>query len=259
MTPFQPTPYPLVNGLLQSLRDGIQAILGEQLVGLYLYGSLALGDFDPRKSDIDFLAATRAELRGEPLAALQVFHRHFAQGSSPWADELEGSYIPLAALRRYDPADTHHPHLDRGSGGALSVEQHDTDWIVQRYSLREYGVTLLGPAPRALIDPISPDELRQAVRDLLWWWQLQLRDTSRVQTPGYQAYAVLSMCRIRYTLREGCILSKPQAARWAQQFLGQPYAVLIERALAWQPGQSLDCLPETLDFIRDTLREAKHI
>ena len=44
--PAQPTPYPDVNSVLQHFLAQIQAILGDAFTGMYLYGSLAQGDFD---------------------------------------------------------------------------------------------------------------------------------------------------------------------------------------------------------------------
>lgn len=256
MTARFPTPYAEVNDLLLQVKTGAQAILAGQFAGMYLYGSLALGDFDPQKSDIDFLIATAGEISPGQLQQLQAMHLQIASGSSRWAMELEGSYIPLKALRRWDPADARHPHIDRG-GGNLQIEQHDSDWVIQRYSLREYGIVIEGPDIKTLIDPISPDDLRQAVLDLMWWWELQTQDTHRVETSAYQAYAVLSMCRILYTLQNGAILSKPQAARWAQRSLEPRWHPLIERALSWQPGCAMDRLDETLAFIRYTLDRSK--
>jgi len=238
-----PTPYDEVNFILNILRCEVQSILGNQLVGMYLYGSLALGDFDQHKSDIDFVVVTAEELSDELLEALCAMHRRLATSGSKWANELEGSYIPQKALQRYDPSSARHPHIDRG-GGSLSVEQHDSDWIIQRYSLREHGIVLAGPDPKTIIDPIQPDDLRQAVLDLLWWWELQLVDTSRVETSSYQAYAVLSMCRLLYTMEYGTIVSKPEAARWAQRTLGEQWAALITRAFTWQPGKEITFLKE---------------
>jgi hypothetical protein len=65
-----PTPYPDVNAVLQELLAGVQAILGPHFVGLYLGGSLAGGDFDPRRSDVDFLVATADDLPDELVRAL---------------------------------------------------------------------------------------------------------------------------------------------------------------------------------------------
>ncbi len=252
----QPIADPEVNAVIAQLCSAVQEALGDQFVGMYLYGSLALGDFDPHKSDIDFLVATAAALTEAQLAGLQAMHLRLFAGTSKWAKELEGSYIPLPALRRYDPAVTRHPHIDRGSG-SLQIEQHDTDWVVQRYSLREYGLTLAGPDIKSLIDPISPDELRQGVLGLMWWWQLQLDDPSRVAESAYQAYTVLSMCRILYTMRHGAILSKPAAARWALNTLDPQWAGLIKLALDWQPGQEMKRLAKTLEFIHYTLYHSR--
>jgi len=56
------TPYPDVNALLQELLTGVRAILGDHLVGVYLDGSLALGCFEPDRSDVDVVVVTEDEL-----------------------------------------------------------------------------------------------------------------------------------------------------------------------------------------------------
>ena len=71
-----PTPYPDVNAVLHELLAGVQAILGDHFVGLYLHGSLAIGDFNPHRSDIDFVVVTAGELPDEMLPALEAMHAH---------------------------------------------------------------------------------------------------------------------------------------------------------------------------------------
>jgi hypothetical protein len=65
------------------------------------------------------------------------------------------------------------------------------------------------------------------------------------------------MCRILYTLEYGTVASKPAAARWARGTLGERWVALIERAVNWQPGDSMDRLNETLEFIRYTLAHSQ--
>ena len=79
-----------------------------------------------------------------------------------------------------------------------------------------------------------------------------LADPSWLKRDDYQAFAVLSMCRIQYTLRTGNIASKPVSARLAQQESSQAYRVLIEQALAWTHGDPFDRLDDTLGLIRQT-------
>ena len=57
--------------LVLMLLAGVQTILREKLVGFYLYGSLSLGDFDPRSSDVDFLIVTTEDLSEKVLEGLR--------------------------------------------------------------------------------------------------------------------------------------------------------------------------------------------
>ena len=132
------------------------------------------------------------------------------------------------------------------------MEQHESDWVIQRHIIREQGVVIAGPDPKTLIDPIPPAGLRRALVNLLHgWWSLQLEDPSLLQKRGYQVYAIMTMCRALYTLEYGAIVSKPAAARWAREALGDRWTALIGRAL--RRDVSSATLSETLDFIRYTV------
>jgi len=247
-----PTPYPEVNAVLHGLLSGVQTILGNHFTGMYLHGSLASGDFDPQRSDIDFVVVTAGELPGEMLPALAAMHARLAASGLKWAKRLEGTYIPQQALRRYDPAHAQHPSI--GVDWSFGVDHQGSDGVIQRHILREQGVVVAGPAPQTLIDPVRPNDLRRAVLATLHeWWSQQLENPVRLDSREYQAYAVLTMCRALYTLQYGTIVSKPVAAQWAQEALGERWARLIERALAWRHDDELEDMPETLDLIRYTL------
>src|SRR5574342_1301665 len=139
-----PTRHRNVNEMLNILFTDVKAILGDQFVGMYLFGSLANGDFD-NASDIDVLVVTKDKLADVIFSSLHAMHEKISRTDSPWAVQLEVSYIPQDALRRYDPQNNRHPHLDRGTGENLHIMQHDVDWIIQRYILRERGIRIMGP------------------------------------------------------------------------------------------------------------------
>ena len=254
---MRPTPYADVNAILRELMASVQAILADRFVGMYLYGSLAAGDFSPETSDIDFLVVTDAEPAAEQVEALRQMHARIGAGRSKWALELEGSYIPRDALRRYDPRLAQHLHIDRGSA-SLHVVPHERDWVIQRHILREHGVVLAGPPIQALIDPIDPEQIRKAARELLeGWWTQVAREGTRLRHTGYQAYAVLTMCRALYSLEHGTLVSKPVAARWAQATLDARWSDLIERALVWRDGAVFDDFNGAREFIRYAAECAK--
>jgi len=260
MTVEPQLPYPPdVNAALSDLLEGVRAILGDHFRALYLSGSLALGDFVPERSDIDIVVVTDTALSDDLLFALREMHARFNAGDSPWATEIEAAYIPQAALSRYDPAHAYHPHIERGVGETLAMDQFDIGWIIQRAILREHGVAITGPHPAMLIDPVSPQDLHRAVVTLLGaWWEPMCRDPRPLYRHeiGYQPYAVLTMCRMLYTLEFAAVVSKPVAAHWAQGVLGEPWAALIARALAWRKDRpsmpSGDDLNDTLRLIQYT-------
>jgi predicted nucleotidyltransferase len=252
-----PTPYPDVNEILDLLLTDVKEILQGQLIGMYLFGSLANGDFD-RHSDIDILFVTEQAISKEAFQELFETHERISTIDSPWAIQLEVSYIPKDALHRFDPSNNRHPHIDRGPGEKLHMMQHDADWNIQRYILRERGITVTGPDPKTLIAPISRTDLRWAVSAILQnWFRHFLDDPAPLKSRGYQSYTVLTMCRILYTYEHGEIVSKPAAAAWVKQNLGREWNGLIDRAWAGRQTPGLEALPEdikgTLDFIRYTL------
>jgi hypothetical protein len=232
------------------LRDEVRAILGEHFIGLYLYGSLSSGDFNPHSSDIDFLVVTDGYLPDNLIAALETMHTRLWASDLKWAAKLEGSYLPLACLRRYIPEDGPYPCVNEGK---FYLAHHGSDWIIQRHILREGGSSIVGPELRPLIDPVSPDDLRGAVRGILnEWWRPMLDDPTFIHRRDYQAFGTLTMCRATHALRFGEVASKPVAARWFQGEFPQ-WAGLIERALAWPDGEQTDEFTETLEFLRFAL------
>ena len=262
MKRISPTPYPEVNEILSLLFSNVEKILDDQFVGMYLFGSLANGDFD-NYSDIDVLVVTDGEISSTMFSDLQKLHASLNKlDDSPWAIQLEVSYIPRNALRRFDPADKLHPHMDRGSGEILHMMSHESDWIVQRHMLREHGVVITGLDLRKLIDPVSSAELKRAVADVLpLWVDPILDDPSQIRKRGYQSFCVLSLCRMLYTLNQGQILSKVTAAQWAMDHLDPKWKALIKRAWIGRQNPNLEADPEdiheTLDMMRYTLQQIK--
>jgi len=249
-----PTLYPDVNEILGLLLTNVQEILEDQFVGMYLYGSLSSGDFNPETSDIDFLVVTTDSLAKEHIGALKSMHEQLWASGLPWAKRLEGSYVPRSLVRRHDPDGDPCPTVNEQE---FFVDKRGSDWIIQRHVIRESGVTLAGPDPATLIDPVSADEIRGAVRETLqeWWFPL-LQDSSWLAERGseYRAYAILTMCRALYALEHGTILSKPAAARWAQTRLGEGWRDPIARALAAQKhgSRGTELLSDALGLIRYT-------
>ena len=257
--PIHPTTHPEVNAVLQQFVEGASAILGDQLVGFYLFGSLVRGDFD-EMSDIDAVVATEGEISKKSFTALSKMHADIIAVGTYWATNLEVSYIPKKALRRYDSDNATHPRLERGKDEKLYYMHHHNDWVIERYELLENGLALIGPPPETLIDPVSPDDLRRAMLGLIHSWIVTLPD-NMPDSRGGQSYVVLTLCRLLYTLEQGGTASKPDAVAWALETLDASWHALINSA--WEgrqhPGEEplSEDMEQTIALINYTIEFSK--
>jgi hypothetical protein len=263
-TPHAPTPHAAINALLRQLLTGIRSVLGDHLVGLYLCGSLAFGDFDPTSSDIDFVAAISEPLDEAAVAALQRMHEEMGHRGGESGEQgacvqrLEGFYVPLATLRHVDPTSPSQ-HAFFAEDTWCAMRHLGWHWVIDCYVLREHGVVVDGLPPATLIDPISREQLTDGVRaSLRHDWGPHVDGAEWMRSRKEQAFVVLTMCRALYVLDRGAFVSKPEAAGWAQLHLAPEWTPLIQRALAWRKDATLDdaALPETLRFLRFTLSQS---
>lgn len=258
--PPHPTPYTGVNAVLHGFATQLRAILGEHFRGMYLTGSLALGDFDPHTSDIDFIVLTDVALSSDLVEAVRDMHERFSTSGSAWAHRIEAVYIPSEALHPKPVPLASYPQVEKGR--PLFMAPLESGWIFQCYTLREHGVPVAGPDVRPLIGPMDPDDMRRSAAPIAELWLEQAQHDpdwlAWVYERGHQAFVVLTLCRLLYTLHTGSVASKPAAARWAVQALGPPWAALIERSLAEQNGSGQTAesdVADTIALVRHTVEQ----
>jgi hypothetical protein len=244
----EPTSYPEVNRVLIELHDQVRDILNEHLIGLYLYGSLATEGFEPSRSDIDFAVITVDHLSELNIQALESMHTKLMRSGNKWMRKLEGAYVPKAIIRRHDPD---HPPVPILNEGKFYLAPLGSDWVIQRYTLREAECALSGPSLKNLIDFVSLSEVKAAIHEVIdHWWEPMLDHPTRLLDPGYQPFAVLSMCRSLYTLKMGDLTSKSKAAQWARITLPDEWSSLIDHALEWGDGDDIESIERTTAFMQ---------
>ena len=240
-----------VTEILEALVPGVRQRLAGNLVGVYLRGSLASGCFIPETSDVDVLIVTEHAVDGAQFDALEVLHRQIAALDHPYAHRIEVAYIDRAALRRFQVG-LRHPTL--GQGETLQWSEHGSNWILERWIVREHGIVLLGPDPKTLVDAVSSAEICRSVRDRLGdWaeWAQTPDDPDWLLPRSHKAYVVETMCRALYTLEHGTLSSKAQAVRWAIGTLPEPWRSTVERSRAWRTDDTVDpdIVPQVRRFV----------
>jgi predicted nucleotidyltransferase len=254
----QPTPYAELNAVLHELVASIRQAVGDDFIGAYLQGSFAVGDFD-QHSDVDFVVAIRTELSEKAVAELQRVHERIYGLESEWARHLEGSYFPGAILRSGERCGEPLWYLDHGSSGLIKSDHCNT--LVVRSVVRERGITLAGPDPTTLLDPISVNALRREMSNTMRRWAKEiLEEQERYRNRFSQGFIVLSYSRMLHDLVKGRPGSKREGATWAKATLGTEWSALIDRAWTGRPNPVVAVRepPDPVDF-EATLRFVKAV
>jgi hypothetical protein len=253
---MNPTPYPDLNAVLRELTESVQAILGLHLVGVYLQGSFAVGDFDAH-SDVDYIIAIEQELTPEQVAALQIMHARIYELDCAWAQHLEGSYFPRDVLWNPPQLGEQLWYLDNGARQLIRSVHCNT--LVVRWQFRQHGIPLTGPAPTVLVPPIPDAALRREILAVIHDWGGEiLANPEHYNNRFYQGFIVLSFCRMLHSLHTGAIQSKRRGAEWARASLDSAWSDLIDRTWATRPVPEVSVrtpadpvdFQRTLEFVR---------
>ena len=252
-------PLPLeVKRLVEALRQGILDAIGDNLTGVYLCGSLALGDFDPQTSDVDLLVVTGRPVSDPEMRALADLHQHISPTGNRFSQEYEVYYIDRATIRRFAPGQV---HVKIGPDDPFQWTEHRPGWVIERWVVREHGVVLSGPDPRTLIDAVSPDGLREAaageIRVRLQNWNDSTWPLTEMAHRGSQGFEVETVCRALYTIATGEVSSKRRSVEWAIDVLPERWHGLVEWSQRCRKDLTRDegRVPEVLDFLRWAVAE----
>lgn len=221
--------YPDIGAILDQILSRMREILGQKLVGLYLFGSLAAGDFDYEISDIDLLAATATLIDENEFGWLEKLHYELVAKNPQWENRLEIAYVSLDALRTFKTQTSQSAIISPGE--PFHFKESGKHWLIDWYTVRQNGITLFGPPPETIIAPVSKEEFREGVKQQALEWRDYVKHA--VHSRPYQAYVILTICRAFYAFKNGEQVSKKRAALLAQEQFPQ-WSSLIENAIGWR-------------------------
>ena len=237
--------------LLDKTMEHIPIILGRNLVGIYLYGSITNSSFNPHRSDIDCIAVTRISLSENQLRKLRAWLENMAKTNS-WTTRLQMSFLVKNQLLVSSVPSNLTSCLYQF--GKLQRCGSDGNPIIWLDHLRR-GKVLIGPAAGSFLPEITEEILTAALDRELGYLREELENLESEwrDVPMYRAYAALTICRILYTRAKGTVVSKPLAARWAIKTFPDRCREIIEKAVIYnETGRdiqiSLQSLRRLLDF-----------
>jgi predicted nucleotidyltransferase len=265
-------PYPELRDVLEIFVNEVSGELRENLIGIYLIGSIASGDFD-LDSDVDFLVVTNTELTDSNMKRLQDIQIRIHDIDCYPAKHLEGSYISISDLNNWSTVGQKKLYYFDNGSTAYELSTHDNQWHV-RWILRERGITLVGQRPQTILHPIPINEMFREMKttmlQVLKFFQDEIdRPLSFWNSRFGQSFAVLTYCRMLHTLHTGTVQSKKAGMKWAKQFGEPKWVRIIDQA--WKEREGVRFLVkirqraepallyETLEFIKYAVSQIDNI
>jgi len=197
---------------LKRIAEDISRILRDNFVGFYVMGSFVMGDWDPKKSDIDFITVTRKPLTERE--SVEIGKLHLTLSESDLGKKLDGAYTYLEQLQQ--------KRFEERTG---SVENHEfkADFPCHLSAdnilcLLKYGKCVQGMPIEELSLSVSDEELSQAAYDML------LEDTGEInKSEDFQTlYDILiNTLRCIYTLETGKLPTKTRAIEYCKDLIGK--------------------------------------
>lgn len=231
----------------------IERHLGDTVLAIHLFGSALQGGLKP-SSDIDLLV-TVTDAPGEQIR--QALMRDLLSASAPPGSSRTLRPLEVTVLARACVAPWRYParrELQFGEwlrseleAGRFEEPMIDHDIAILLRQARQHGVSIVGPSPCEVFEPIPDRDLSKALQATIGQWNVP------DDWAGEERNIVLALARVWYTAVTGAIVSKEAAADWLITLLPESHRDLLNRARAAYLGVADD------DLARDPARVAAFI
>ena len=222
-----------LKGILDDYSRRVKSLLCNDLIGIYLSGSVALGGYHDGKSDIDFTVILKQPLTEQQISELEIIHQGILKKYPK--NILEGHYITPDVLGKSinetEPVVSYH-------NGKTAKDLHGIN-IVTWFTLKKYGVSVCGLPVRDLHFEAPEEELlKYVINNVNSYWVQWLSQASKIiskrsiysLTKPPVEWCVLGLSRMFYTLSEKDITSKDQVIEYALRHAPKQYERIIKEA-----------------------------
>ncbi len=219
----------------------MHSVLDDDLVGVYLHGSLAMNCFNLARSDVDLLVITEREMTVATKRTIAELLLRLSNVPRPF----EISFLSQDQLRpwRYPtPYDFHFSEdwrekierelADEMWRGWSDGVQVDADLAAHITVTLHCGICLYGKSVAEAFPAVPHEHYLASILEDFDWGEERLG--------LYPTYFILNACRIYACWRKGLICSKDEGGEWALRVLLEKFRGLVTQALAVYRGESDD-------------------
>ena len=218
------------DSLINSFVEQSKEILRDNLVGVYLHGSLVMGCFNPQKSDIDLIIVV-----DEPLSdSVKKAYMDMVVGVNS-CGPAKGIELSIVLRRVCKPFVYPTPYELHFSSGHLEWYRKDPDDYIREMNGTDKDLaahfTIINRRGKCLCG--TPIEKVFAEIPSSDYWDSILYDVENAaeEITEYPMYLTLNLARVLAYKEEKLILSKKEGGDWALKHLPSKYHPLIMDAM----------------------------
>ncbi|MBR6767134.1 MAG: DUF4111 domain-containing protein [Clostridia bacterium] len=248
------------DAILKRIQTLFEDVLGENLAGGYVHGSLAFGCFTWETGDIDLIIIAREEPSHEQKKRIIAGIIEIEKDGPPKG-------IEMSVLLEKDCRSFRHPmpyvlHYSKGhteqylrdmDGHINRLRGTDRDLAAHFTVMRAVGYPLTGPAVREMFPEVQRQDYFESI-----FYDIENAASEIHENP---VYMILNLCRVLAYAEDGSVLSKKSGGEWGKANLPEAFASLAERALECY-GSGKNCvfdaglLERYADYMLENIRTA---
>lgn len=204
----------LIKNIVNDVSDKIEKLLGDNIVGIYLFGSLVLGDFDENFSDIDLMIVLKKGINKDEFEKIKDLQKYISEKYPRFGtDGVEMIFVSTETIKNYLDKETFLTAI--APGNPLETIVCEPEFLIYFYIVRNYGKTILGTPKEEVFPIISKNDFvntsnKVALENIPRWKE------ACKKTLHEQFYSVITLCRALYIKENKTYPSKLEAENWAK-------------------------------------------
>ena len=218
------------DSLINSFVEQSKEILRDNLVGVYLHGSLVMGCFNPQKSDIDLIIVVEQPLTDTVKRAyIEMTVEHNALGP---AKGIEMSIVLREVCKPFVYPTPYELHF---SAGHLEWFEEAPDEYIRKMNGTDKDLaahfTIINKRGKCLygapIEDVFAEVPSSDYMDSIWFDV----EGAAEEITEYPMYLTLNLARVLAYKEDGLVLSKKEGGEWVLEHLPSEYRPLITDAM----------------------------
>lgn len=250
--------------VLDKIVDNCKEIFGADLTGVYLHGSLAMGCFNPDKSDLDLIVVIEKNILDKQK--LEFMNELTELNKKAPGKGIELSIVKKVYCREFlypTPFELHFANMhlqwfiENPTDYISNMKGTDKDLAAHFTIIKKYGIVLYGQEINEVFADVPEKDYLDSI-----WCDVEGAVENILEDP---VYTILNLCRVAAFCKSNLIISKKQGGEWALQNLASKYQFLISSALQnYTLGRAMqvnekeikEFADDMLQFIRKMMTDA---